>query len=642
MRRRRLTAGLAGLGVVTATAVTAAALTVGAPTVSPTTEASARADELQRFGSCRQLRLWYTEAALDRVTPWGLEGPPYVAVPDFSVDGVARRAVAGTELAPVANGATGTNLQEAGVDEPDLAKTDGERVVLIDGSDLVVVDVTGTQPAQVGRLALPDGRRPDELLLVGDRAVLLGATGERYPAYDSRASDALIRPHPWVGRATVTTVDISDPAAPTIVADEDIDGTVVSAREHDGTVRIVVSSRPRLDFKHPGGGTSREQALQANRQLIRGASAADWLPTRTTAGGDLSERLAGGPTTRLVRCGDVRHPAEDSGLGLISVLTLDPAESTRAASTAVTADGSMVYASPDRLYVATTAGGWIDTWRGGPADSVARSTGDTVTAVHAFATEGDGTAYAASGEVTGSAPDRWAFSEHQGRLRVATMLGHRWAPRESIVTVLEESAGELVEVGKVGGLGRPRETIRAVRWFDETAVVVTFRQTDPLYTLDLSDPTAPRVVGELKIAGFSAYLHPVGGDLLLGVGQDADSRGRTRGSQLSTFDLADLADPRRLDTADLGRGRSPVEDDARAFTYLPDRRLALVPTGHRRGEERVAAVRVATDGSLTRTASLHLSGRLDSVRTLPLDDGRVAMVGGGRVQRLLATEGLAQ
>ncbi len=408
---------------------------------------------------------------------------------------------------------------------------------------------------------------------------------------------------------------------------------MVSAREHDGTVRLVVSSTPRLDFVTPRGTTSMKEARATNRQIVRDARAIDWLPTRTAAGGDLDEREQGDDTTRLVRCADVRHPDRESGLGTVSVLTIDPSDPGAYETTAVTADGSMVYASDDRLYVATKLGGWDDWWgsRSGRIAAPRR----TVTEVHAFAVTGTATTYAASGRVAGTAPDRWAFSEHDGLLRVATMIGSDWSPRESAVTVLEESAGDLRVVGHIGGMGE-RETIRAVRWFGDLAVLVTFRQTDPLYTVDLSDPSRPKVLGELKIPGFSEYLHPVGADLLLGVGQDANRRGRSEGAQVSTFDLSDRSAPTRIEALSLRSDHSPVEQDSRAFTYLPSDRLALVPIAHWRKQPAVAVVRVAADGTLTRVDTVAASGSADSVRAMPLADGRVAVVGGGEALKLVS------
>ena len=140
--------------------------------------------------------------------------------------------------------------------------------------------------------------------------------------------------------------------------------------------------------------------------------------------------------------------------------------------------------------------------------------------MHAFALDGDRTSYVDSARVAGTVKDRWSFDEHDGRLRVATSLGDPWSPSGTDVVVLAERSGKLVETGRVAGLGRG-EQVKAVRWFDDAAVVVTFRQTDPLHTVDLSDPDRPRLVGTLHVPGFSSYLHPVGGGLLVGVGRDA-------------------------------------------------------------------------------------------------------------------------
>ena len=107
--------------------------------------------------------------------------------------------------------------------------------------------------------------------------------------------------------------------------------------------------------------------------------------------------------------------------------------------------------------------------------------------------------------------------------------------------------------------------------------VVTFRQVDPLYTLDLSAPSQPVVRGELKIRGYTAYLHPVGDDLLLGIGQDADDDGRVVGAQASLFDVSDLRHPTRLNAFALGKGWSEAESEHHAFLWWPRTRLAVIP-----------------------------------------------------------------
>ena len=98
-----------------------------------------------------------------------------------------------------------------------------------------------------------------------------------------------------------------------------------------------------------------------------------------------------------------------------------------------------------------------------------------------------------------------------------------------------------------------------MRFVGDIGYVVTFRQIDPLYTIDLSTPERPRVLGELKIPGYSAYLHPIGDDLLLGIGQDATEEGRPTGTQVSVFDVSDLRRPTRLHRLALGPGWSEAE-----------------------------------------------------------------------------------
>jgi uncharacterized secreted protein with C-terminal beta-propeller domain len=259
------------------------------------------------------------------------------------------------------------------------------------------------------------------------------------------------------------------------------------------------------------------------------------------------------------------------------------------------------------------------------------------TEVHAFDTTSDTeTEYVGSGSVPGYVLGRWALSRYDGALRVATTRqppwdGERAGDTSSMVVRLAEDGGRLVETGRVEGLGRT-EQIRAVRYFGDIAAVVTFRQTDPLYLLDLSGE--PRVLGELKVPGFSTYLHPVGDGLLLGLGEDADPDGRVRGMQVSLFDISDLSAPALVDRLRLGPGWSPALDDSRAFTYDPQRHqatFAFQSYAADRGDYRDEALGIEVDGD-----RLQLAGRLDvapdSWSTRVLTDGdRVFAVGEGGV-----------
>jgi hypothetical protein len=239
------------------------------------------------------------------------------------------------------------------------------------------------------------------------------------------------------------------------------------------------------------------------------------------------------------------------------------------------------------------------------------------TAVHAFAVDQPGpAAYRASGLVEGTVADRWSLSEHAGHLRVVTTTGPSGCSRcpgsQSQVSVLTERSGELAVVGTAGDMGKG-EMVKAVRFIGDRGYVVTFRQIDPLYVLDLADPAKPRVAGELKIPGYSAYLHPVGPGKLLGIGQEGTARGAVESTKVALYDVSDPATPREIGQQVLPRALSEVERDARAFLWWEPSRLALVPVtgpfdgrnlpphgvaGFRVGDTEVApAGRVDVDGA---------------------------------------------
>jgi hypothetical protein len=358
----------------------------------------------------------------------------------------------------------------------------------------------------------------------------------------------------------LTEVDVSDPAAMKIVRSELVEGSYVSARLTGDTARIVVTSPP--------------AALDPDTPARLDRRVNGWVPRSAVidrTNGKVRRR-------RIVSCDDVRHPRTFGGLDMLTVLTVD----MNRGLPAVDADSLMtsaedVYASPGGLYVATRR------WTQPPASPDQPPLRGT-TAIHRFDTsDPNTTSYRASGEVPGYVLNQWAMSEYKGVLRVASTQDPEWwtgaQPQESqsYVTTLAERDGALAQLGSVGGLGR-NERIVGVRFIDDAGYVVTFRQTDPLYTLDLSSPTDPKVLGELKILGYSAYLHPLAPGLLLGVGQDATDTGRQRGTQLSVFDVSDLRNPQRVQQRRLDAGSSSdAEFDHHAFLYWQPRDLAVIP-----------------------------------------------------------------
>jgi uncharacterized secreted protein with C-terminal beta-propeller domain len=152
------------------------------------------------------------------------------------------------------------------------------------------------------------------------------------------------------------------------------------------------------------------------------------------------------------------------------------------------------------------------------------------------------------------------------------------------VSVLSESDGELKVIGESEELA-PGERITSARFVGTKAFVVTVRQIDPLFTLDLSDPTHPKKVGELKVPGFSTYIHPLSDRYILAIGQYLPENGdwRARAIKISVFDVSDLAKPREMATKLVGTsfGWSEAAYDHRAFNYFAEKRLLAIPFADR-------------------------------------------------------------
>ena len=588
--------------------------------------------DLKPAASCDDLLKAYRDRGLALVTAYGWGGG---FMRGFSVHGVAPGPMLDQKAAPAApqaglsgsvtNGpsvkdqgssATGTNVQEVGVDEPDTVKTDGHLLVRVQDGTLEVYDVTGATPRLTGTLALDNLESP-QLLLDGSTVVVLGG--------DTTAS-------PNAPKTTVLQVSLSDPANPRVASITSYRSTLLSARQHGDIGRIVLDAGlPALDFVQPGDNRTEKQALDANRALVEKSTLQDWLPSYD----------AGHGAQPLLDCHDVAVPPAALGLDTVSIVGFPIGSTANPTPHAIGIAGatSIAYESADDLYLAAApsyTGGCVDRCimpggpiAGGPLMGMPpRPTGDAgKTYLFDFRLDGLNAIHVASGAVTGSIRDRWSMDSANGTLRVAVGRSDATKDANSIVT-FKRVGQRLVEDGRLDNLG-VHQDIQSVRWFDDLAILVTYRPADPMYTIDLTDPARPRLLGALELPGYSSYLHPLSSSRVLGVG----STGREE-AQIGLFDVTDLKHVRRLSTVGFGpntyalAGQNPVQ-----FTWLPTARIALTVIQH---------------GNAGDLAVVHLDhGRLDShlvpigfgsdvydARTLPLPDGRVALSTGKGVSFL--------
>jgi uncharacterized secreted protein with C-terminal beta-propeller domain len=462
-----------------------------------------------------------------------------------------------------------TNVQEAGIDEPDIVKTDGKRIVAVAQARVHLVGLDGGKMRL--RKTLPD-TMVRNVFLSGDRVLV-------FSGQTAQSAEPGLR---WAGQQAILTMyDISDLSDPRLIAKLTVDGNVLDARLVGTQVRVVTISSPDVNAPAPvyapDGGIT-EKSKEELRAAVASTRVDDWIPTyalQDGAGGEVSKG-------RLVECAHLAHPETFSGLDTVAVSAFDMGSALQSRQTVgVIAGGQQIYATDTSTYVSTT-----DWTRDGSAAK---------TSLHKFVTASSGAStYQGSGEVPGTLLNQYAMSEYDGVLRVASTVSERrgWTnPRQlthGVVTTLQEQDGALRQLGQVGGLGQQdNESIKAVRFIEDRGYVVTFRSTDPLYVLDLHNAASPKVVGELKIPGYSGYLHPIGENLLLGVGQSGLDSGiapspTTRrsqvGVQFSLFDISDPAAPRRIDTQTYGGGAAAAEFDPKAFLYWEPRNLIIAPT----------------------------------------------------------------
>ena len=402
-----------------------------------------------------------------------------------------------------------TNVRTEGVLEADRVKTDGKYLYALVGRQLFIVNPAATLEL-LATLDLSDAMDwGGEFYLLENRLLALG---QRYDYENEKEVAAAL------------LYDISDPAAPVRLRALRFDGSLVSSRISENRLLLVTSFYPNV------GAVNRNDP-------------ATFLPAYTDNDGapcvpaEDSLYLGGGE--------------QDAGFTTVSLIPLAQPD---AEPRSITLFGSVadIYCTTDTLYAYSTvypeSGVFFDM-----ADS------SVTTCIQKLDVSGDVPVIAATGSVSGTVLNTFALDAYGGYLRVAA--GDRAGNR---VYVLDET---LKQTG-VSDVLAAGENIRSVRFMGNYAYVVTFLQTDPLFVLDLSDPTAPTLRGEVKLPGFSAYLHPAGEGYLIGIGYGGTETGLDGSAKISVFDVHDPEDPK--ETGSLTLNSASLNTDYKAFVTLPD------------------------------------------------------------------------
>jgi hypothetical protein len=483
---------------------------------------------------------------------------------------------------------SGTNNQVAGVDEADMVKNDGHYLYVVSNGALHIIEAwPAANTKEVAKVEFTG--EPRKLFVQGDRALVYTAsTDDPYYSECTYGYDC-----DFSGDGSSTTIlvyDIKDRAKPVKVREVALTGSLVAARRIGNAVHTVVSdgaisfeglSTFPEDLSYCGEPLIETVAKlkfdalrKKNEQTIRNADVLAKLP-------QVNDSVAGAKSL-LASCQGFYATAVQQGAAFTTVLSLDMSAEKAATSATVVSRPGAVYASESGLYMAV---------RDNVFDPYAYYGGDEgsdpleeTSAIHRFriGDQPELTAYEASGQVPGHVIGQFAMDEHADKLRVATSIG--WVPDErvnSAVSVLGRNGKELVLAGQVKGLA-PKEDIRSVRFDGDRGFIVTFKKTDPLFVLDLKDPEKPSVLSELKIPGFSTYMHLMDENHLLTIGYDADDQGDFAwfaGIQLQIFDVSDPKAPKLAHKHLIGTRGSTSEAATNhlAFNYFAKKNLLALP-----------------------------------------------------------------
>jgi len=502
---------------------------------------------------------------------------------------------------------SGTTIQEVGVDEADVVKTDGTYLYIIDsvndGSILRIVQATPSdQIAVVSEMALEGYGR--DLYLHGDKIVAITTGGGYYfyfgggiadgglaaegrqtdvaafsesePTSTEISADESIsiaspvggdefvyeRPH-----TIVTVVDVTSRSAPIALSQTKFDGTQSATRMIDGVLHMVVANYQDYYFD--------VMPLMGRPEMdVSTVDVNTLLPTYTKVNADGSESAGTVVTWR-----ELYHPTDPDGFGVVTLVSLDVDNDAQFTALGVVAEPGLIYSSLQAMYLTDTNYNWQGDNR-------------TDTDIYKFAYANRGATPIATGTVQGRILNQYSMSEHMDNLRVATTIDPTWffdgtgggivTESSNQVHVLSPEGSSLRVVGSVENIA-VGETLQSARFAGDRGYVVTFRQTDPLFTLDLSDPTGPRVVGELEVPGFSTFVVPMDTNHLLTVGQYVPPPGESGnwGVQVSIFDVTDFANPVRSSNViiggDTGGAYSEATWDPKAFTYFAEGGVVALP-----------------------------------------------------------------
>lgn len=418
-----------------------------------------------------------------------------------------------------------TNAQVAGVDEYDILKNDGSYLYIIDDNVLRIVDVRDPKSLAVVASAELSEKKDYNgyenavgLYIFEDTAIALSERVDY--GKDSMKQDTVARIY-----------DVKDRTSPKLIKTFSQEGGFFSSRlAGSKLITLSMKTNPLYDIKTKGGYVKFEDV--APSVAVDGGEPDCINPALITIMPDADDR-------------------GDSGFLVLSSIDLDDPAGIKTDVSAVLGSGGNVYCNDSALYVASSV-------YDGSDNGFFISYGSS-TRIYAFDITGSCPTLKCDGVVKGTIHNQFSLDEHDGYFRIATTYYDTEGRIGNLVTVLD---GDLKKVGEIDGIAVGEE-IQSARFLGDYGYLVTFERTDPLFVIDLTDPAKPKIAGEVKLPGFSSYLHPMDG-YLVGIGPDGDEDGRNDDLKVSLFDVSDPTRPKEADKIVIKNADTSVGYDHKA------------------------------------------------------------------------------
>ena len=453
-----------------------------------------------------------------------------------------------------------TNVQVEGVDEPDIVKTDGTYIYVLAEQNLYILKAYTAEDAELlSKTSIKNDVYVSELFVNNDYLIVFGSS-YNYPILYGRAiekdegtgEEITVEESSWeVSSSVINIYDISNRANPALVKEIEIDGTYFDSRMIGNYIYVVSSEYSYYIYRY----------YEDNYTL------------------NIPEITIDNDTTKISYNQIYYVDSPDIVDSMTHVVSINLEDLSVNEKSFLIGISENMYMSENNIYLVYTN---YDYNSRTFLEDIS-TTNKEKTIIHKINVNNGEINYINNGEVSGRILNQFSMDEHNKFFRIATTTGYSWDnnnPSKNNIFVLDENLEQVSSIEDIAS----GEQIYSARFLGDKAYLVTFKNTDPFYTIDMSDPYNPEILGYLKIPGYSNYLHPYDETHIIGIGKDTIESGNPnfawyQGIKIALFDVSDFENPVEVDKIIIGdRGTdSPALYDHKAFLFSKEKELLVIP-----------------------------------------------------------------